>query len=418
MAGHITKRKTKRANGSTRTVWRARYPDPTRGGTSQIERTFETKREAEGWIKRQGANVLDGTHVDPRRGERLLAEVADAWRETWVDLEPKTRAGYEHVLRKHLIGTAEEPARFHRAKVGALSAEVVQRYMNDLSKTLAPKTIRNIYSILRSLLRVAVERRYIAANPCDSVRLPRRGSAANGIRPTRMLFLSPPEVRSLAEAMPSDYRLSIYVAAYCGLRAGELWALRRRDVDPLHGVLYVERALKEINSSAEGIESGLFFGPTKTHASRKLRLPAFLVPMLTDHLASHSPGGNDPDDLLFPSRTGRPVRHNMFYKRIFRPTITGDPENADPEKRREPALPHRLHGLRFHDLRHTAASLSLAVAPNLHVVKERLGHEDIRTTINVYGHLLPSVDEALAEGLDALHEKAATADNVAPLRAT
>jgi integrase len=58
--------------------------------------------------------------------------------------------------------------------------------------------------------------------------------------------------------------------------------------------------------------------------------------------------------------------------------------------------------LRWHDLRHTAASLSLAVTPNLHLVKERLGHEDIRTTINTYGHLLPSVEAALADGLGAL----------------
>ena len=63
--------------------------------------------------------------------------------------------------------------------------------------------------------------------------------------------------------------------------------------------------------------------------------------------------------------------------------------------------------MRFHDLRHTCASLSLAVAPNLHAVKERLGHEDIRTTINTYGHLLPSVDEALADALGAMYEAAA-----------
>ena len=66
----------------------------------------------------------------------------------------------------------------------------------------------------------------------------------------------------------------------------------------------------------------------------------------------------------------------------------------------------RGHKLRFHDLRHTCASLSLSIAPNLHVVKERLGHEDIRTTVNIYGHLLPSVDAALADGLGALYDSA------------
>lgn len=399
MAGHIKRRRYRRANGTVREAWRARYPDPLKGGTAQIERTFATKREAEAWIKRQGTAVLDGTHVDPRRAERRFEEVAHAWRETWADLEPKTRAGYEAILGRHVL------PRFGSAKVGAVSTEAVQRYVNELAAERAPNTVRRVYSVVRAVLRVAVERRYIAANPCDAVKLPRKGARSHGAGRGRMLFLSPPEVRALADAMPRPYRLPVYVAAYTGLRAGELWALRRRDADLLHGVLRGERALKEINSSADSLDGdkGLIFGPTKTHASRAVSLPPFLRAMLADHLASPSPGGDRPDDLLFPSQTGRPVRHNLFYKRTFKPAVTG-------------ALPDRLHGFRWHDLRHTCAALSLAVAPNLHVVKERLGHEDIRTTINVYGHLLPSVDQALADGLGALHEEAAP-DNVVALHA-
>ena len=91
-----------------------------------------------------------------------------------------------------------------------------------------------------------------------------------------MLFLDPPEVRALADAMPRPGdRLAVYVAAYCGLRAGELWAVTRKDVDLLHGTLAVERALKEINTSADQ-DKGLLVGPTKTHASRSMKLPAFL----------------------------------------------------------------------------------------------------------------------------------------------
>jgi integrase len=387
LAGHITRRRYRRASGSVRQVWRARYPDPIKGGTAQIERSFATKREAEAWIKRQGVAVLDGVHVDPRCGDRPFTDIADAWRETWTDLEPKTRAGYEHILKKHVL------PRFGNAKVGAVSAEAIQRFVNDLSKKRAPNTVRRVYSVVRAVLRVAVERRYIAVNPCDAVKLPRKASRSGG----RMLFLAPHEVRSIAEAMPSDYRLPVYVAAYTGLRAGELWALRRRDADLLHGVLHVERALKEINSSAESMkeDKGLVFGPTKAHATRTVSLPPFLRSMLEDHLAEASPGGDGPDHLLFPTKTGRPVRHNLFYKRVFRPAV-------------EAALPARLQALRWHDLRHTCASLSLAVAPNLHVVKERLGHEDVRTTINVYGHLLPSVDQALAHDLGQLFEATLT----------
>jgi integrase len=112
------------------------------------------------------------------------------------------------------------------------------------------------------------------------------------------------------------------------------------------------------------------------------------------------------------------VRHGNFYRRVFKPMLVGDEDNEDPKKRRKAALPKELHALRWHDLRHTAASLSLAVTPNLHVVKERLGHEDIRTTINIYGHLLPNVDAALADALGEMFDAtaAAQAENVVALQ--
>jgi hypothetical protein len=103
---------------------------------------------------------------------------------------------------------------------------------------------------------------------------------------------------------------------------------------------------------------------------------------------------------VFTTKTGRPIRHSLSYKRVFRPAVRAAlPHPADYKSKR---------GLRWHDLRHTCASLSLAVAPNLYIVMNRLGHDDIKTTINTYGHLLPSVDAALVDGLAALFE----ADNV------
>lgn len=389
MAGYVRAR-GKRRDGTTK--WQARYWDP-ENPAGRIEKVFRSKRDAARWLTRQGAAVLDGSHVDPRLGVQTVRNVAEEWRATWTDLEPKTRAGYEAILTKHVL------ANFGDQKVARVTAKTVQAYINELAGKRKPNTVRRVYSVLRAVMRTAVERRYIGTNPCDAVKLPKKGANGSGSR----LYLTPEEVRRLAEAMPKSFRLPIWVAAYCGLRAGELWALRRRDVDELHGVLYVRGALKEINSSAESMKAdkGLVFGPTKTHAERKLTLPPFLRTMLADYLTESCPGGNGPDDLLFTTATGKPVRHNLFYKRVFKPTVRA-------------ALPPRLHALRFHDLRHTCASLSLSIAPNLHVVKERLGHEDIRTTVNIYGHLLPSVDAALADGLDALFE---SADNVAPLRA-
>jgi hypothetical protein len=168
-----------------------------------------------------------------------------------------------------------------------------------------------------------------------------------------------------------------------------------------------------------------------------MRLPTFLKNMLTEHLAEPShrgPGAGrqvvvirdtrtgpqfatsadpfDMDALVFTTATGCAVRHNLFYKRVFKPAVKGR-KATERKPAIEAALPERLHALRWHDLRHTCASLSLAVpGGNLHVVKERLGHDDIRTTINIYGHLTESVDAALADGLDAMHSESAPAGNV------
>lgn len=245
------------------------------------------------------------------------------------------------------------------------------------------------------------------------------------------LYLEGPELRALAQAIPEPYRLAVYVAGSCGLRAGELWALRRRDVDLLHRELTIRYALKEISSSAASLadEKGLIVGPPKSAASRRrLSIASGLVPLLETALAepgiaargrgyavAHedstdrdradlgwSADPSDPDRLLFVTARGYPIRHNQFYKRIFAPVVAA-------------ALPARLAGFRWHDLRHTCAALSLAEGGSLHHVKERLGHENIATTVDLYGKRVPSVDAALADAVGAsIFEPGA--DNVTSFR--
>jgi integrase len=179
----------------------------------------------------------------------------------------------------------------------------------------------------------------------------------------------------------------IYVAAYTGLRAGELGGLQRRDVDLLRSTLHVRRALKDVNGR-------LALGPTKTHATRTVTLPRFLRDMLEEHLTSlpHA----QPTDHVFTLKNGQPLRHGLLYNRYFRPAVVGNPEKGIP-----PALPADKHALRFHDLRHTCASLSIAAGAHPKLISARLGHSSIQITLDRYGHLFPSVEEALAEQLDA-----------------
>jgi integrase len=122
---------------------------------------------------------------------------------------------------------------------------------------------------------------------------------ASPLRTERMVFTAD-ETKALAEIPRASDRFAIYVAAYCGLRAGELWALQRRDVDLLHNRLQVRRALKDIRGNVE-------FGDIKTNGSRRsVSLPAFLLAMLADHMESMPA---TPDALLSsPPAVAEPAR--------------------------------------------------------------------------------------------------------------
>jgi len=147
------------------------------------------------------------------------------------------------------------------------------------------------------------------------------------------------------------------------------------------------------------VSGHLIFGSTKTGKARRVGLPKFLVDMLSEHLEALSGG---PDALIFTGPDGGPLRHHNMYLRHFKPAVRN-------------ALPPDKHALRFHDLRHTCASLLIAAEAHPKAIQEHLGHKDIQTTFNVYGHLLPSAQKALAAALDAAFERV---DNVRSLSST
>jgi integrase len=420
MAGHITKRK----RGDS-TKWRARYPDPTRGGTAQIERTFDTKREAERWLTEQKSAVQRGVHIDPANSGRLLGHVAGEWRGTWTNLEPKTKAGYETILNKHVL------PRWQDARIGAVSADAIQKWVNELAKSgRAPATVRRIYGVLQSIMKLAIRRNYITVNPCADVSLPRANTYAEGSTEKEMQFLTAAEVTAIAEAIKPFYRVLVYTAAYSGLRSGELGALRRRDVDLLHGKLHVSPtrgALKIVETASENIadeDKGVIFGPPKSGKGRVVGIPRFLVAMLTEHLETIPA---DPDALIFTSPEGEPRRQGNFYRRHFKPTVrrrycASCSATVKPDADRCPGrgcgsddlryvIPPSKHALRFHDLRHTCASLLIAANAHPKAIQDHLGHADIQTTFNVYGHLLPQAHDALSAALDSAYAGSADQDD-------
>lgn len=424
MAGHIRKRVDKRTrhDGTTYKVtrYRARHPDPQRGGTAQVEKTFPTKKQAQEWLDDQRTAVRQGTHVHPRQGNTLVRDVVEKWRATWNDkpLAPKTQADYANILKVHVL------PRWGHIKVSAVTSPAVQAWISELNRKKSPETVHHIVTVLRRVMLKAVKEGLVPVNPCSptSIELPSKASARKSSG-DEQLFLSTVELRQLVHAMPAHWRTPTLVAGLCGLRAGELWALRLCDVAVSGGTatLHVRYGLKDVGGK-------LIAGPTKTHESRKLTAPPQLTPALKAALAKPGvrlrgvKGGRkgypaivageliwtedaqDPNRLLFTTPHGHPVQHNNFARRTFRPTV----------RKLWPAR-HRLRRLRWHDLRHTCASYMMAATGNLGIVQKRLGHSSIDTTYKRYAHLLPQTDATLAEALGALYDEGAALENVVPL---
>jgi integrase len=176
---------------------------------------------------------------------------------------------------------------------------------------------------------------------------------------------------------------------------------RRRPAYPqctvrvLHGKLHIRRAVKD----AEATDPDERFGPPKNGKPRTISLPKFLRAMLAEHLERPSSGGNGPEALLFVSvQAGELVYHENFRSRYWTSAVKVLPDGRRP---------------RFHDLRHTAASI-YASQPNTSLIqlKDRLGHASIKTTVDLYSHLYDNHDDAAVDALDAVYEQSQNPSNV------
>lgn len=379
-------REEARAVAPPRVTYQARIPSPT-NGRKDIVKTFERKRDAERWLSAQAVAINSGEFIDPRTSAKPFSELVETWKRTRVaKLAPKTRERYDGILRTYLL------PEFGATPIGRLGRPEIKEWFATLDAS--PATARKVQIVLSSILSEGVELGLIRENPATRLRLttpPRRD----------MTVLTAAEIRALAEAIerPSD-RLAVYVAAYTGLRAGELWALRRADVDLTPGQprLVVGRTLTS--------ESGhlVFRNATKTDGSRRVvSLPVFLANMLATHLGAMPA---DPAALVFTAPggggtsrrkegEGGPVRHELFVRRAFKPAV-------------KQALPPAKQNLRWHDLRHTCASLLIHSGASVLLVQKRLGHSSATTTLDRYGWLFPSAEAALADALDVTYADADT----------
>lgn len=280
-----------------------------------------------------------------------LTEALDSHLAQLTGIDPRTRTDYRKVAGRTwlpILGTL---------RVDEVTRTDIARFVNHMDGTSAPKTIKNAHSILSAVLESALRDGHIGTNPARGTRLPRAGEEDTADN----RYLTHSEFDHLYTATPDHYKPFVLLLFGTGLRFSEATALQVRDIAPDAMTLRVVRAWK--------MDKPPRLGPPKSIASRRtIALPREVLAALN----LNRPG----DEWLFTTISGKAVRHNNFYNRVWVPTA----ERAGLSPRP-----------RIHDARHTHASWLIAQGVRLEVIQDRLGHEDYTTTRRVYGHLMPDL---------------------------
>lgn len=349
MSGSVQKRGPKR--------WRARYRGPDRRERS---RTFERKLDAERWLASVEVSLTRGDWTDPARARVTVGDWSWEWLKSKAPaLKATTRESYRSLLVGCVLPTWEP------VPLAAVTHSEVAAWVANLSATVGASRCRKSATLLSGIMAAAVRDQRIPRNPCAGVSLPR-------LPPQRQRYLSLSQLGTLADEA-GDYRLMVLVLGLCGLRFGECVALRVRSVDLMRRRLRVSEAASEVNGH-------LVWSTPKTHQSRDVPVPRSLVEGLMGQTAFKAQ-----DDLLFTSPEGEPIRLANWRRRVWDPAVATA----------------GLVGLTPHDLRHTAASLTIASGASVKHVQRMLGHKDASMTLNVYASLFEDDLDDVSDRLDA-----------------
>jgi len=326
--------------------------------------------------KTEAAHLLAQTIAQREAGRLVVApnQSTGAYLQQWLEqvvkprVRPGTYRGYEQLVRTHLV-----PA-LGKTRLDRLAPAQVQAVLNaKLEGGLAPATVRYIRAVLRSALKHAVRwglAGYNAAELVDGPRVEREE-----IRP-----FTPAQARQLLDAAHGDRLEALYaVALSMGLRQGEALGLRWEDVELDDGLIHVRRQLLRT-------KAGLAVAPVKTARGRRtLTMPTTIVETLAAHRQRQLAAGIAPTGYVFTTIGGKPLDARNVV-RAFKGLL------------RKAALPDR----RFHDLRHSAATLLLVQGVPARVVMDILGHSQIQVTLGTYSHVLPELHRDAADRMDAI----------------
>lgn len=347
--------------------WKARYLDP---DGSERSRTFDRKQDAERFLAGISADIVRGAYVDPNAGRITFADFSSEWlaaqtfsESTWEATELRIRLHAVPVLGRHELRN--------------IKPSTIQAWLRGLQSKLAPTYVRTILTNVSAVLNAAVDDGLIASNPCKAKSVRPPALEKKKIEPWPI-----DHVQAVIDELPERYRCLGVVAAGCGLRQGEVFGLRVRDIDYLRRRLRVEQQVKLVKSR-------ITIDRPKFGKTRVVPLPDWVAVELTEQLRRLPASG---DDLVLTSRENKPLNRNHINPYVWKPALVA----AGVE-------PTRDNGM--HALRHFYASVLIDAGESASAVAEYLGHSDPGFTLRVYAHLFPSSEDRARRAIDQVMRK-------------
>ncbi|OBG89401.1 integrase [Mycobacterium sp. E802] len=335
--------------------------------------TFTAKMDAEGWLSNERKLIELGEWTPPE--DRLAAKSVQSitvreYAAKWLserDLAPKTRHLYGELLDSRILPTLGDEM------MRALTPADIRAWwvgLNAEKKT--PTRNTHTYQLLRAIFNTARDDKVVTENPCQIK------SAAKPPKPRDVQVLTTAELDKVAESLPEHYRVALYVSAWCGVRSGELFELRRKDIH-----VSGDTTVIKVRRQATRVGNELVIGPPKSDAGiRDVVVPPHVANMLRDHMKART--GRGPESFVFTTTRGLRLSTTAYTKAVkkgLREVGKGD--------------------MRIHDLRHVGATWAAIAGATTKELMGRIGHASANMSMR-YQHVAEGRDAAIAAAMSQL----------------
>lgn len=363
-------------------------PEPQTGKRRRKWHSFAgTKREAQTECARLITEISSGAYVEPSKV--TLAQFLKRWLDhIQTQVSPKTFERYSGIVNQNIIPALGTVAlsKLKKAQISAAYAAALKSGRRDGEGGLAPRTVGHMHRVLSSALSQAVAWDDLARNPALAVSPPK-------VDRTPMQTYDMDQTADLLDFVRgTPIFVPAMLAVRCGLRRGEICALRWRHVDLAGGQMSVVESVEQTKGRGD---KGLRFKPPKSGKGRTVALSADVIEELRAYRAGRAQGmlrlgvGLSDDDLIISHADGsrvQPIYISQLWARVIARS--------------------KLARLRFHDLRHAHATHLLALGVHPKVASERLGHSKVGITLDLYSHVIPGMQEDAVAKLDAAFKAA------------